>query len=111
MTLVRANVHGYFGGVVRSPGDTFDVPDELWSDKDRRPSWAEAVNADGGDADPVAQAVQVKGKGRGKKAETVDVPSAEPFADAPEPVAVAKGNGVKEALGAEPDWIAPKPID
>lgn len=117
MTLVRATAHGYFGGVVRSPGDTFEVPDELWFDKDRRPSWAEAVKFGGkGDHDgdgTVGGSVQADAKpakGKGKKAETVEAPVAEPFGDAPEP-GVAKGNGVKEALGVEPDWVAPKPID
>lgn len=119
MTLVRAINTGYFGGIVRAPGDTFEVPDELWADEKRRPSWAEAVKFGGkGDHDgdgnvggskPADEAKPAKGRGR--KAETVEAPVAEPFADAPEPVAVSKGNGVKEALGVEPDWVAPKPID
>jgi len=118
MTLVRAISTGYFGGRVREFGDTFDVPDDLWADKKRRPRWAEAVEFGGkGDHDgdgkvggskPAEEPKGRKGKGKG---ETVEAPTAEPFADAPEPTDAPKGNGVKEALGTEPDWVAPKPID
>lgn len=129
MTLVRAINTGYFGGVVREPGAQFDVPDDLWADKKRRPRWAEAVKFGGkgdhdGDgnvggskpADDDGEAAEeskgrTKGKGKGK-GETVEAPTAEPFADAPAPgEAKPKGNGVEEALGTEPDWVAPKPID
>jgi hypothetical protein len=110
MTLVRAISVGYFGGVIREPGDKFEVDDELWADKKRRPSWAEAVKfGDKGDHDGDGKdggslpADETKGK-PGRK------PKAEPFEEAPEPT-VAKGNGVKETLGVEPDWVAPKPID
>lgn len=103
MTLVRAINTGYFGGVVRATGDVFDVPAELWDDPKRRPSWAEAVGGGEISATDEPQAKPVKGRGR--KAD-----AAEPFGDAPEPV-VAKSNGIKEALGVDPDWVAPKPID
>lgn len=120
MTVVRAISTGYFGGIIREPGDpagndVFEVPDELWADKKRRPSWAAAVkfggkddhDGDGNDSGskPADDLDAAKAK-PGRKAAKV-----EPFADAPEPVVVAKGNGVKEALGVEPDWVAPKPID
>lgn len=120
MTLVRAINTGYFGGVVREPGAEFDVPDELWADKERRPSWAEAIKFGGkgdhdgdGNVGGAKPAEEAKGRAKGKgKGETVEAPTAEPFADAPEPgEAKPKGNGVKEALGTDPDWIAPKPID
>lgn len=118
MTLVRAINTGYFGGIVRAPGDTFEVPAELWADEKRRPSWAAAVEFGGkGDHDGDGHvggskpANEPKGRTKGKRGETVEAPTAEPFADAPEPVVVPKGNGVKEALGTEPDWVAPKPID
>lgn len=112
MTLVRAINTGYFGGIVRAPGDTFDVPVELWADKKRRPSWAEVVEFGGkGDHDDDGNVGGSKPtKGKGKKSDTIEAPVAEPFADAPEPE-VVKSNGVKEALGVEPDWVAPKPID
>lgn len=42
MVKVIASVKGYFGGAIREPGASFDVPDELWSDEKRRPSWAVA---------------------------------------------------------------------
>ncbi len=52
MAEVIAVSHGYFGGQVREPGDKFDVPDELWADKKRRPSWAKAAKFGGkGDHD------------------------------------------------------------
>ena len=127
MTLVRAINTGYFGGVVREPGAQFEVPDDLWADKKRRPRWAEAVKFGGkgdhdGDGnvggskpadDDGKPAEEPKGRTKGKgKGETVEAPTAEPFADAPAPgEAKGKGNGVKEALGTEPDWVAPKPID
>lgn len=105
MTEVVARDRGYFGGVVREVGDKFDVPDELWNDEKRRPSWAAPV-AFGGKGDHDGD-----GKiGGAKPAEGAPV-EPEVFGDAPEPVTVGKGNGVKEALGTEPDWIAPKPID
>lgn len=120
MTRVKALDIGYFGGIVRAVGDVFEVPDELWADKKRRPSWAEAVKFGGkgdhdddgnvGGAKPVDEEEQ-RPKRRGRpRAETVDAPTAEPFTDAPEP-GEARGNGIKDALGIEPDWVAPKPID
>lgn len=40
MVQVIATQKGYFGGSIREVGESFDVPDELWQDKKRRPSWA-----------------------------------------------------------------------
>lgn len=40
MADVIAKSKGYFGGVIREVGDRFTVPDEIWNDKKRRPSWA-----------------------------------------------------------------------
>ena len=40
MVKVIATSKGYFGGVVREIGEAFGVPDEIWSDKKKRPSWA-----------------------------------------------------------------------
>ncbi|CAA2140455.1 hypothetical protein [Hyphomicrobium sp. ghe19] len=74
--------------------------------------------AGGSAADTAADVDDGKGKagkvgkagkaGRAGKAkvETVDAPTAEPFADAPEPVRVE--NEIDSALGrVQPDWIAP----
>lgn len=126
MADVIATQRGYFGGVIREAGDKFIVPDDLWNDKDKRPSWAKAAKFGGkGDHDDDGKAggskpadapedAKPSGRAKGKvKGETVEAPTAEPFADAPEPTeAKPKGNGVKEALGGPaPDWVAPKPID
>ncbi|MDW9880489.1 hypothetical protein GOA90_25210 [Sinorhizobium meliloti] len=114
MAKVRALTRGYFGGIVREPGDVFSVPDDLWDDEKRRPKWcAPAAFGGKGDHDgdgkpggsvPAAEAPK-RGRGR-SKAETVETPETDAFADAPAPETV-KGNGVKEALGVAPDWIAP----
>lgn len=40
MVKVIATEKGYFGGVIRELGASFDVDDELWKDKKRRPKWA-----------------------------------------------------------------------
>lgn len=40
MTRVIATEKGYFGGEVRDVGAGFNVPDDLWNDKKRRPKWA-----------------------------------------------------------------------
>lgn len=120
MTQVIATARGYFGGMLRDAGDVFSIDDEIMSDEKRRPSWVKPAKFGGkgdhdndgkvGGAKPADDAEKPSGRAKGKaKGETVE--KAEPFADAPEPVAVAKGNGVKEALGTEPDWVAPKPID
>lgn len=105
---VIATERGYFGGAIREMGERFDVPDEIWNDEKRRPSWAQPAKSGGKvEADEKAAPEAEKPKGRKVKAEP-----AEPFADAPEPVEVkSRGNGLKEALGVDPDWIAPKPID
>lgn len=39
MVKVVATTKGYFGGVIRDYGDSFNVPDEVWNDKKRRPKW------------------------------------------------------------------------
>lgn len=41
MVNVVAKTVGYFGGVVRSIGERFDVPDDVWKDAKRRPKWVE----------------------------------------------------------------------
>lgn len=39
MVKVIATANGYFGGIYRVPNDSFDVPDELWKDEQKRPKW------------------------------------------------------------------------
>ena len=114
MVRVIATTKGYFGGVVVNSGEAFECPDDLWSDEKRRPKWAVAsdgVEAPQADSAPKAdEGNQPKGKGRGKKAETVPAATAAPFADAPAPETI-KGNGVSEALGIAPDWMPPSADD
>ncbi|WP_454618370.1 hypothetical protein [Bradyrhizobium cenepequi] len=58
MVKVIATSKGYFGGVVRDIGESFSVPDEIWDDEKRRPSWARLPGAS--DAATVAVAGQSK---------------------------------------------------
>jgi len=53
MARVIATSKGYFGGVIRDIGEAFNVPDELWADKERRPLWAklDPASAFGGKGD------------------------------------------------------------
>jgi len=56
MVKVIAISRGFFGGVIRDPGTSsasFNVPDELWNDEKRRPSWAilDPAHAFGGKGD------------------------------------------------------------
>lgn len=42
MVKVIATSRGYFGGEIRDPGTasaSFNLPDEIWKDEKRRPSW------------------------------------------------------------------------
>lgn len=53
MVKVIATANGYFGNIYRVPGDSFDVPDELWSDDKKRPRWVrlDTAKAFGGKGD------------------------------------------------------------
>lgn len=53
MAKVVATTKGYFGGVLRDYGDSFEVPDDVWNDKKRRPSWVklDPASAFGGKGD------------------------------------------------------------
>lgn len=107
MAKVIATARGYFGKVLREPGDAFDVPEDIMADDKLRPSWvrlAKAADAVAADA-PAAKADAPAAK-RKARAETVTAPVAAPFQDAPEPVRVV--NEINEATGAtQPDWVAP----
>ncbi len=112
---VRSTTAGYVGGEIRPVGTRFmwpaGVPIGSWvkpvafggkgdHDGDGLTGGSKPAETVDGDGKPV------KGKGRKGKAETVDGPAAEPFADAPAPVRVK--NEINEATGGtEPDWIAP----
>lgn len=106
MAKVVATERGYFGGEIREAGASFPVPDGTKLGKWMKPAGASV------EVEAKAETVEdggkpAKGKGKGKaKAETVEAPTAQPFADAPEPVRVV--SEVNDALGAtQPDWIAP----
>lgn len=78
MTLVVANAKGYFGGVIREMGDVFEVPDELWRDKERRPSWADVARKADKDADAANKTPSLPmpaGVGSAAKAEGVLIPA------------------------------------
>ena len=111
MAKVIATQRGYFGKVLRDPGDAFDVPDEIMADDKLRPSWVRlARRADlAADAEAVAAPADAEGPkraGRKPRAETVAAPVAAPFIEAPEPVRVE--NEINAATGAtQPDWVAP----
>lgn len=130
MANVVAVVKGYYGGIVREPGDAFVIPDERWNDKDKRPSWVKldpsvafggkgdhdcdgSVGGSKPKAETTADDKPAKNKpGRKPKAETVEAPTSKPFADAPEPQTIVEAQ--KENGGIAPDWIAPdapKPVD
>ncbi|MFZ5692451.1 MAG: hypothetical protein ACOY5F_14475 [Pseudomonadota bacterium] len=53
MVKVIATTKGYFGHVVREMGEGFTIPDEIWSDAKRRPSWVrlDPAHAFGGKGD------------------------------------------------------------
>ncbi|UPK31830.1 hypothetical protein IVB18_26230 [Bradyrhizobium sp. 186] len=135
MVKVIATTKGYFAHTIREMGEAFAIPDEIWEDVKRRPSWvvlagaAAAVEAvevkpaaelivipadweDMSAADRRALASKISG------AEVKRAPDADkiieayveankpaPFDDAPEPQTVAQAQ--KAAGGVEPDWIAP----
>lgn len=121
MANVVAITKGYYGGVVRDPGARFPIPDDLWADKKRRPSWVklDPSTAFGGKGDhdgdgsvggskPKAETVEAAkpaGKGKKSKADTVEAPTAQPFADAPVPQTVAEAQ--KAVGGMQPDWVPP----
>ena len=112
MVKVVALTRGYIGGIIREAGDEF-----VWPNGAKLGSWVKVVDGEAepeadADADASADAepetpepeAAPKKPGR-KKAETVTAPTAEPFADAPEPVRVK--NEVNDLTGGtQPDWVA-----
>ncbi|MHB0785581.1 hypothetical protein [Bradyrhizobium sp. 5.13L] len=77
MVKVIATTKGYFGHVVRELGEAFSIPDEIWADEKRRPSW---VTLPKGEA-AVAATVEAATGGAGKPSapagdgKVVDVPA------------------------------------
>jgi hypothetical protein len=67
MANVIANARGFFGGVIREEGERFVIPDELWKDEKRRPSWVRLAKA--------APAPEPEAGDEGKPAGKVDVPA------------------------------------
>lgn len=120
MVKVLVISKAYFSGEVREAGEVIDYPDDRW--KARPPSWArlDPATAFGGKGDhdgdgfvggslPKADPPAKGKRGRKLKAETVEVPEAEPFADAPEPMTVAQA--MEEIGEVQPDWLPPQPIE
>lgn len=103
---VTAINKGYFGGEIRDPGAVFELPDAEWDDEDRRPSWVEAVDPkdDGADDDEGEDGPPPANSAKAPKA-----PDKVPAKRGRKPKALdeTKGNGVKEALGTDPDWLPP----
>ena len=90
MVDVIATERGYFGSIRREPGERFSLPDTLWKDEARRPTWVRLARS-GTRAD--AEPAEKKPAGKAAKPTTP-----------PEPI----GNGVQEALGGPaPDWLQP----
>ncbi len=113
MVTVRAIRKGYAGHEVREIGDVFE-----WPEGHKVGSWVvpvgskvEEVAKDEGKGKTDDDKSAGKGKGKGK-AETIKAATAEPFADAPAPQVVKKGNGVQDELGGPaPDWLPPSADD
>jgi len=115
MVKVRALTKGYVGNVIREIGDVFE-----WPKTDKVGSWVEPVefggkgdhDGDGLNGGSVPAADEPKpgkaGKGGKKgKAETVNAPTAEPFADAPAPETVSGSTAQAAIGGIQPDWLPP----
>lgn len=137
MVKVIATTKGYFGHIVREMGEAFAIPDEIWNDAKRRPSWvilagaaaapaavetvaAEVkavivVPADWEDmtaADRRALASQISGAEVKRAPEADKIIEAYVEANKPEPFADAPApqtvaEAQKAAGGVEPDWVAP----
>lgn len=107
MADVIAITRGYFGGEVREPGERFPWPDGRDLASWVRPAGSVEFSPEAVDA-PEAVKAKHRGRGKGKpKAETVEAPEADPFADEPQTVADAT-----KAIGSvQPDWVqSPQPV-
>lgn len=61
MVDVVANQRGYLNGILRDEGERFSLPDDLWSDKERRPSWVTPVKGATVKVDPAPPVVAETG--------------------------------------------------
>lgn len=113
MAKVIAVEKGYWGGMIREVGDVFDMPaDEAkftqWVKPDPATAFGGKGDHDGdgfvGGSKPADE--KPAKRGRKAKAETVEGPEAEPFADAPEPTTIAEAQA--ELGTIQPDWV-PQP--
>lgn len=75
MAKVIATSKGYFGGVVRDIGESFNVPDEIWNDPKRRPSWASDGGSVGGPKPDEAGATVADVAATSAAAKAVEVPA------------------------------------
>lgn len=134
--LVLATERGYWGGEIRdpnTPSGTFSIPDVIWNDPKRRPSWVEAADGKDENVEPVkasdfpsmtvpelrarADELGIDLTGLTKKADIIATieagpgapkEEAAPFGDAPAPQHVKAENEIAKATGGiAPDWIAP----
>mgnify|MGYP000866037745 CR=1 FL=1 len=109
MVKVIATARGYFGRILREPDDVFSVPDGAkasWFrpvvERDEKPE----VSAD----DPAAADKPKRGKRAKGEPETVQAPTLEPFADAPQPGVepVRAPSEANDITGqTQPDWVQP----
>ncbi|MBB3656545.1 hypothetical protein FHX15_001773 [Rhizobium sp. BK650] len=101
MVDVVATASGYFGGARRDPGEHFSLPDALWKDEKRRPTWVRLAR----------QGDKATGKGEADPADKRPAakPAKLPTYSEPAMPSETKGNGVQEALGGPaPDWLPPE---
>lgn len=108
---VVAQYRGYFGSIIREPGDAFDIPDDLAADPARRPKWVlpeggrpwpsagPTDKADGADAKNKADK-PAKGKANKAKADEAETPIQQE-----EPVKAPDGSAASELGGGDPDWV------
>lgn len=103
MANVVAISKGYYGGMIRLPGDVFGMPDNEVA----ATSWVRPANGSASPVDAEPQQAEDKPAKRTRKpkAETVEAPQAEPFAHEPEAVTIAEAS--KELGLMQPDWLPP----
>jgi hypothetical protein len=101
MVKAIANEKGFFGGVVRDPGDSFIVPDAIWNDPKKRPSWARK------DDRPDDLATEPKGESVGEgEGEATPIPADWRSLSAKERKALAEAiSGEKPANAKEADAL------
>ena len=132
MAKVIAHERGYYGGIIREPGDVFEAKGKsLWFEpvsggSKAKPADPEPAASEDGDLSAMTvkglrELAKERGIGLGAdvttKAEIIeaieagpDPEPAAPFSDAPAPVRVK--NEINDALGTtQPDWVSPADDD